>query len=111
MPSTQITAVPSKYIENSQTTQYIPDGVKFVIDKCVVTNISSNNGIMSINIVDNGNSPSAVNRLISNRLIRPDESYECPEIVGCVLESRDYISAISDTASALIIFVSGREIS
>lgn len=102
--------VSTKYLETTQTAQYAPDGFRAVLDKCIITNVSTVNVKLNVNIVADGFSASASNKVISNRLLLPNESYECPEVVGIVLESRSFISTLSDTASALTFNLSGREI-
>lgn len=101
--------VGSKFIENAQTTQYTATGVKALIDKCTVTNISGAAATFSINLVTTGSSGTS-NLIIKDQSVAAGQVYTCPEVVGHILEAGGLISAISNTASALVLRVSGREV-
>ena len=102
--------VSSKYLEATQTAQYTSANAKTVIDKCVITNVSSSNVKLNVNIVNSGSSVADSNIIISDRIVEPNETYNCPEIVGLILESGDFISTLSSVASALVINLNGRTI-
>ena len=103
--------IPPKQAENSQTTQYsTPASTKAVIDKFTVTNTSATAASLSVNLVTTSSSPAALNLILDARVIAPDETYTCPELVGQALESGSYISTLASAASALTIRCSGREI-
>jgi len=103
--------IPPKQAENSQTTQYsTPASTKAVIDKFTVTNTSATAASLSVNLVTTSSSPAASNLILDARVIAPDETYTCPELVGQALESGSYISTLASAASALTIRCSGREI-
>ncbi len=101
----------SKDTENSQTTQYTaPTGTKFIIDKFTVYNRSGAAATLTINMVASGGSAAASNvKLV--RSVAIGETYTLPEIVGHVLNAGDLISTLASAASALVIRISGREIS
>jgi hypothetical protein len=102
--------LPAKFAENSQTSQYAPVSARAIIDKFTATNSGSAVVVFSVNIVPNGGVASASNRILSLRSIMPGETYNCPELVGHVLDNGAAISTLCDTASALIICISGREV-
>ena len=102
--------ISAKQAENAQTTQYTADLVKAIIDKFTVTNTSANNVTISVNLVNFGGSADASNLVIDARPIAPDETYTCPELVGQILESRQFISTVASAATSLTIRCSGREI-
>jgi hypothetical protein len=102
--------IPAKQAEAAQTTQYTAVNAKAIIDKFTVTNTSSNNVTISVNLVISGGSPGANNLIIDTRGIAPDETYTCPELVGQVLEAGGFISTIASAATSLTIRASGREI-
>ena len=103
--------IAAKQAENTQTTQYTaPTSTKAVIDKFTVTNTTATAASLSVNLVTTSGSPSASNLILDTRVIAPDETYTCPELVGQVLESGGYISTLASAASALTIRCSGREI-
>lgn len=106
------TLVEGKYAENAQTTQYptAPTNCKTIIDKCTVSNVTAANATFAANVVASGGAAGATNNVLPTRTIAPGEVYHCPELVGQVLESGDFLSTIAGTASALVLRVSGREI-
>ena len=104
------TLVASKQAENAQTTQYTAAGATTIIDKMTATNTTAANVLFSVNLVVSGGSASASNLIIDARAIAPSETYVCTEVAGQVLESGGFISTLADTASALTISASGREI-
>lgn len=102
--------IPAKQAESAQTGQYTASNCKTLIDKFTATNTSSVNVVFSVNLVANGGTASASNRILSLRTIVPGETYTCPELVGHSLEAGGFISTLCDTATALTIDASGREI-
>jgi hypothetical protein len=102
--------IPAKQAENSQTTQYTAVNCRAIIDKFTVTNTSAANVTISVNLVTIGGSAGASNVTLDTRSIVPDETYNCPELVGHALESGGFISTIASAATSLTIRASGREI-
>jgi hypothetical protein len=102
--------IPAKQAENSQTTQYTATNCKAIIDKFTITNTSSGNVTISVNLVTGGGSPSVANLIMDTRAIAPDETYTCPELVGQAFEPGGFISTIASAATSLTIRASGREI-
>ena len=103
--------VNSKFMENAQTTQYTASSVSAIIDKFVVTNISAGAVTFSVNLVNSGGAAGSSNLFISTKSLQASESYSCPEVVGHTLTNGQFISTIANTASAIALRVSGREIS
>lgn len=102
--------IPRKQAENSQTSQYTAANCKTVIDKFTVTNTTGSAATFSVNLVASAGSASASNCVLSGKSIAAGETYNCPELVGQVLESGGFISTLAGTASALTISATGREI-
>ena len=100
--------IPAKFAENTQTGQYSTVNLRAVIDKFSATNNGSAAVLFSVNIYNS--SVATSNRIINQRSIMPGETYNCPELVGQVLENGYTLSTLCDTASALTIAASGREI-
>jgi len=103
--------VPPKQLENTQTSQYTATNVRAIIDKATITNTSSSNVTVSVNLVTVSGSAGNSNLIIDTRTIVPDETYLCPELVGQVLEAGSFISTIAGAATSLTMRVSGREVS
>ncbi len=103
--------VAAKYAENAQTTQYTaPTATRTLIDKATVTNVSGSSATFTCNIVPSGSTASASNIIIQTRAIADGECYTCPELVGQAIEPGGFISTMAGTASALVLRISGREV-
>jgi len=102
--------IPAKQAENAQTAQYTATNCKTIIDKFTVTNTTAGNVTFSVNLIASGGAAGVSNLILDTRSIAPDETYTCPELVGQVLESGNFISTIASAATSLTIRASGREI-
>lgn len=102
--------IPRKQAEAVQTSQYVAENCKAVIDKFTVTNTSAANVPLSVNLVAAAGVAGNGNLVLKARAIAPGETYTCPELVGQVLESGGFISTLAGAATALTISASGREI-
>ncbi len=102
--------IPRKQAEGVDTSQYVAEGCKTIIDKFTVTNTIGGDVTFSINLVAAGAAAGVANLVLKSRIIAPNETYNCPEITGQVLEPGGFISTISGAAAALTISASGREI-
>jgi hypothetical protein len=103
--------VPAKLAEAAQTSQYTAAGVAAIIDKATVTNVSASNAALSVNLVAGGGSAGNGNLVVKAKTILPGECYTLPELVGQILNPGTFISTLADTADALALRVSGREVS
>jgi hypothetical protein len=106
---TVVNIVPRKLAENVQTGQYTAVNCRSAIDKFTVTNTSAGNVTFSANLVASGGSAGASNLVLSARTIAPNETYQCPELVGQIIEAGGFISTLAGTVGALVISASGRE--
>lgn len=97
----------AKFAESSQTTQYTaPTSTRTIIDKFTAyANAASS---LSVNFVASGGTAGAANLKVVKALAS-GETYSFPELVGQILNAGDFISAISGTASTVVIRISGRE--
>ena len=102
--------IPAKTAENTQTTQYTSDGVQTIIDKFTATNYSATAATISVNLVTAAGSAGNSNLITKTKTLQASEVYTFPELVGQVLGAGDFISTIADTASAINMRVSGREV-
>ena len=102
--------VPAKTVESSQTTQYTATGVTAIIDKFTATNYSASAATISVNLVTVAGSAGNSNLITKTKTLQASEVYTFPELVGQVLGAGDFISTIADTASAINMRVSGREV-
>lgn len=102
--------IPAKQAENTQTTQYTAVNCKAIIDKFTITNTTTGNVTISVNLVTSGGVVGTDNLIMDTRAIAPDETYTCPELVGQSMEPGGYISTIASSGTSLTIRASGREI-
>lgn len=102
--------VPSKTAENTQTTQYVANGVSAIIDKFTATNYSANAASISVHLASGGVAGND-NLIVKTKTLQASESYTFPEIVGHVLAPNGFISTVASAPSAITIRASGREVS
>ena len=103
--------IPAKQAENSQTTQYTAVNCKAMIDKFTATNTSASSVTISVNLVTKTYTPDNSNLIVKSKSLAASETYIFPELVGQILPTGAYVSAIASAASAVNIRVSGREVS
>lgn len=99
-----------KTAENAQTTQYTATNVTALIDKFTATNYSAGAVVISVNLVPFGSTAADSNLVVKTKTLQPAETYLFPELVGQVLANGGAISTLADTASAVNIRCSGREV-
>lgn len=109
MSTSAAVIIPSKAAENAQTTQYTSLSVKTIIDKFTATNTTGGNVTFAANLVNSGGAAGAAN-LIFSRTLLPGQCYTCPELIGHVLESGDFISTLAGAAASITIRAAGRQI-
>lgn len=110
MTVTVLNIIPRKHVENIQTAQYTAVNCKTLIDKFTVTNISAGNVLFSCNLVPSSGVADNTNLVLKTRAIAPNDTYQCPELVGQSLEDGGFISTLVDAATSLVISATGREI-
>lgn len=106
-----VTLLEAKYAENSQTTQYTSSNVRTIVDKFTATNVTGSAATIVVNIVPSAGTASASNVVLQTKTLAAGECYVCPEVVGQVMNVGDFISTIAGTASAVVIRISGRQVS
>lgn len=97
-------------LTNSLATYYTSTGVKTIIDKLTLTNNDSSARTVDVHIVPNGGSASATNKFINAVSINAASSYACPEIVGHVMESGEFLQMVASANTAISARASGREV-
>ena len=71
--------------------------------KCTVTNDTTTVVTISFNKVPSGGSVGVTNLIMNLKSIGSQETYECPEVVGQVLDAADLLSAIASVADQLTV--------
>ena len=102
--------IPAKIAEATQTTQYTATGVTTIIDKFTATNYSAAAATISVNLVTAADTAGNQNLIVKTKTLQASETYTFPELVGQVLSPGAFISTIANTASAINIRASGREV-
>lgn len=97
-------------IPNSNTTVYTaPLSVTTIIDKLTTANYDSVARVITISIVASGGSVGDA-YYIGKQTLAPYETYIWPEVVGQILNTGDYVSAIASNNTGVNLRMSGREI-
>lgn len=111
MTTTNRVLLQAKYAEDTQTRQTLLSSVsaRAIIDKFSATNVTGSVAILSVNVVPSGRTAGADNLVLAVKSIAAGETYNCPELVGQVLQPGDFIDVLADTVSAIVIRISGRE--
>jgi hypothetical protein len=84
--------------------------VRAIIDKFTISNDTASAATIDVHIVASGGAAGASNLVLATRSIAAGETYTSPELVGQILNSGDFISTVAGTATALVIRISGREV-
>ena len=71
--------------------------------KCTVTNDTTTVVTISFNKVPSGDAVAVTNLIMNLKPIGNKETYECPEVVGQVLDAGDLMSAIASVATQLTV--------
>lgn len=103
------TLVNAKYLENTDTTQILSAGIT-ILDKVTLTNVTTSNVSFSANVCDSGDTVGNDNLIVKDRVLAPNETYDCFELVGQTLENQSFLSMIASSASSLVLKIDGRVI-
>lgn len=88
----------------ADTTLYTcPANTTARVIKCTVTNDTTTAVTISFNKRPGAAAASATNLILNLRPIAGLETYECPEVVGQVLEATDLLSAVASVADQLTV--------
>lgn len=97
-------------IPNADTTVYTaPLNTTTIVDKVTTANYDSVPRVISLSIVPSGGSVGNA-YYIAKRTLAAYETYIWPEMVGQILATGDYVSAIASNATGVNLRMSGREI-
>jgi hypothetical protein len=107
---TRKSIVPSKYLENSLTTQYTVSNGTLIIESPTFTNITASNVTFDVYIVPSGGSAGDSNRVIKSKSVAPSESYEATALFGKILTSGQFIATNCSAANAIVCNIGGSEI-
>lgn len=71
--------------------------------KCTITNDTTTAVTISFNKVPSGGAVAATNLILNLKALGSRETYECPEVVGQVLDASDLLSAIASIADQITV--------
>ena len=100
----------AKTAESAQSTQYTSRNVATWIDKFTATNVTSTAAKLTVNLVPAGGGAATSNIVSFQASVAAGAVFTFPELVGHILSPGDFISTLADTADALVIRASGRQI-
>ena len=100
----------STAVGNTDTTMYTATNCRTIIDKVTATNYTGGAVTLSINMVPSAGAVASSNLILYLRSIAAGEDYLCPELVGQILNSGDFISMIASAGTSISVRISGREI-
>jgi hypothetical protein len=105
------TLISAQQAPAAQTTLYpSPASTRTIIDKFTGTNTTAATAKLTVNLVKSGGAASAANVISSAVSIAPGQAYTFPELIGHVLDAGDFISVLADTAAAITVRASGRQV-
>ena len=103
--------ISSKFAVAAETTQYTsPGATRTIIDKFTGTNTTAGVVLLTVRLIPVGDVPAASNTIVYTKALQGFETYSFPELVGHILSALDYISTLADTAAAITIRASGRQV-
>lgn len=102
--------IQGKTAEDSATTQYTASNAQALIDKFTAVNYSGNTATLTVYLVATGGTPGDINAVLRAKSLLPGETYQCPELVGHVLNPGNFISTLASTPGSIAIRASGREV-
>jgi len=103
MPVTLKNAYMAQIALTDTTLYTCPANTAARVLKCTVTNDTTTATTISFNKVPSGGSVAVTNLIMNLRPIGGLETYECPEVVGQVLDAADLLSAIAGVADQLTV--------
>lgn len=108
--------IPQTLIAGSQLTTsaatYYTAGtnVKAIITNMTLTNTTATARTATVHVISAGATETALNMIISARVIAAGETYNCPEAIGKVMLATGTIRALAEAGTAISIEASGYEV-
>jgi len=81
----------------------VPANTQARVLKCTVTNDTTTVATISFNKRPTGGAVAVTNLIMNLKPIGNKETYDCPEVVGQVLDATDVLSAIASVADQLTV--------
>ena len=110
MTTTAKAIIETKRANDTLATEYTCSVLKTIVDTFTATNTTASNATISVNLVPQGVSVGDSNCVVHEKILTPGQIYRAYSVIGQTLEEGDSISVVSNTADAVTIRSSGREI-
>lgn len=111
MTTTNKSLAAGSQLTTSAVTYYTaPANTRTRITACTLTNTTAGAITATLHVVPVGATESASNMVISAKSIGANETYNCPEAIGKVLEATGTIRALASAGTSISIQASGVEI-
>lgn len=102
--------VDASYAPNAETTVYTATGVRTILDKVTLTNVTGGAVQITLRIVKVGGTAGASNAITFQQGVGAGATYQASEMVGHILNAGDFVSALASAANSLVLRMSGREL-
>jgi hypothetical protein len=103
--------VTPQQIANATTTYYTSTGLRTRIDKLTVTNPTAGAATVTIYLVPSGGSAGDSTTISKTKSVASLETWNCPDVVGHILEAGGTLQAVASAATTLTLAVSGAQLS
>lgn len=110
MSITPAQLIAPQQLTNAAVTYYTSSSLTTRIDKFSVTNTTGGAVTITIYIVPSGGSASASNTITYQRSVNAGQTWNCPDVVGQVMKSGDFIQALASAGASLTVMASGVQI-
>jgi hypothetical protein len=101
---------PAQLTTSAATYYTTPANTRTVIKKLTLTNSTTTPRLVTVYLVPSGGTAGATNILTSTRTVGANQTWDCTDAQGHVLEAGATIQALADGATAVTIHGSGVEI-
>jgi hypothetical protein len=107
MAVTPAALIQPKFASTTATNEYAAQS-RVIVDKFTATNVGSGAVALTLWVVPVAGTAGNDNRIVSTRLIAPNETFIVAEMNGHVLEASASIWAQAAAGSSLVLYASGR---
>lgn len=100
----------AQYVANTNQFVYRAEDVTGKVEAATATNMGATDATITIFAVETGGAPGASNTIVDTQRVRPGATYLMPELRGQTFGVGDEIHAVASVASAIVLRISGLEI-
>ena len=85
-----------------------PASTKYRVTQCNALNVTGGAVTMTLHRVASAGSPAATTQLTSAHSLAANTAYQCPEVVGIVLEAGETLQALASANTSITMAISGQ---